>query len=135
MIIDGSGLTLGRLASFAAKQLLQGEPVTIVNCNEVVMRGNPEVTWKHFMEKIKLGTPQWGPFITKTPAAIMRRSVKGMLPAKHARGRTAYRTLKCHSGLPDEFRAKITEIGIKPATAGKSISLAKVCEKIGGKKK
>ena len=39
MIIDAKNVVLGRLSSFAAKQLLLGEEVDIVNCEEAVLSG------------------------------------------------------------------------------------------------
>lgn len=38
-MIDGKGHLLGRLASIVAKQLLNGQKVTIVRCEEINMTG------------------------------------------------------------------------------------------------
>lgn len=39
IVIDGKGHLLGRLASIVAKQLLNGQKVTIVRCEEINMTG------------------------------------------------------------------------------------------------
>ncbi len=39
VVIDGKGHLLGRLASIVAKQLLNGQKVTIVRCEEINMTG------------------------------------------------------------------------------------------------
>ena len=38
-IIDGTDATLGRLASYAAKQALQGEEIVVLNCEKVIITG------------------------------------------------------------------------------------------------
>ncbi len=39
IVIDGKGHLMGRLASIVAKQLLNGQKVTIVRCEEINMTG------------------------------------------------------------------------------------------------
>lgn len=39
IVIDGKGHLLGRLASTVAKQLLNGQHITIVRCEEINMTG------------------------------------------------------------------------------------------------
>ena len=39
MIIDGTNLILGRLASVAAKKALLGDDIIIVNCDKVLVTG------------------------------------------------------------------------------------------------
>jgi large subunit ribosomal protein L13 len=41
-IIDGKNATLGRLASYAAKEALKGEEIAIVNCGETIITGNKQ---------------------------------------------------------------------------------------------
>ncbi len=137
MIIDGSGLIMGRLASFAAKQVLENEPVVIVNCNEVIINGKQEITWKKYKDKDRLGSSRWGPFLTKTPAALMRRSVKGMLPRKRARGQEAYHGIICHNGMPEDIKPEqLASVKLlKKSHSARFTTLAKICEKIGGYRK
>ena len=46
MIIDGTNLILGRIATFAAKKALEGEQVVIVNCESIVVTGGKKQTIK-----------------------------------------------------------------------------------------
>ena len=46
MIIDGDGAVAGRLASTAAKTLLKGEDVIIVNAEKAIITGEPKITKK-----------------------------------------------------------------------------------------
>ncbi len=40
VLIDGRGHLLGRLASTIAKELLSGQPVAVVRCEEINISGN-----------------------------------------------------------------------------------------------
>ncbi len=40
VVVDGKGHLLGRLASIVAKQLLSGQSVTIVRCEEINIAGS-----------------------------------------------------------------------------------------------
>ena len=39
-VIDGENATLGRLASYVAKQALKGENIAILNCDKIIITGN-----------------------------------------------------------------------------------------------
>ena len=55
-IIDGENAVMGRLASYVAKQALQGEEISIVNCNKVLITGNKKFIEKLGEELIELNT-------------------------------------------------------------------------------
>jgi len=40
MIIDATNLIIGRVASLAAKKVLLGEDIVILNCEKAMMTGN-----------------------------------------------------------------------------------------------
>lgn len=104
MIIDGKDLVLGRLASFVAKRLLEGEQVVIVNAEQVVVSGRKEATFDAYDAWLKtrnLTNPRKGPFHPKRPQELVRRAVRGMLPYDKPRGRTAFRHLRVHRGVPE----------------------------------
>jgi Ribosomal protein L13 len=42
IVVDGRGHLLGRLASIVAKQLLSGQKVTVVRCEEILISGSRE---------------------------------------------------------------------------------------------
>ena len=105
-VIDADGLVLGRMASKVAKMLLLAENVIIINAEKAIISGNRRTTIKHYKTRQNIRThynPIKGPFWFKTPHQLVRRTIRGMLPWKKDRGRTAYRRLKVYSGLPENF--------------------------------
>ena len=66
-IIDGKGARLGRLASYAAKEALKGEEITILNCEQIIISGNKKNIEQSFHEKRSIvGSSQKGPKHSKT---------------------------------------------------------------------
>ena len=109
MIIDGKDLVLGRLASFAAKRLLEGEHVTVVNSEQVVISGRKEATFDVYDAWLKvrnLTNPRKGPFHLKRPEELVRRAIRGMLPFDKPKGRAAYRCFRVYVGVPRELASK-----------------------------
>ncbi len=118
MIIDGSNLVLGRLAAYAAKTSLEGEPVVIVNCEKVVITGRKKFLVNRFLEKQHKGHPFHGPFYPKIPDRIVKRTIRGMLPYKLERGKKAFKRIKCFMGVPEQYKTKKFET-VKGADASK----------------
>ncbi|MEM5853105.1 MAG: 50S ribosomal protein L13 [Candidatus Aenigmatarchaeota archaeon] len=138
IIYDAENQILGRLCSRIAKDLLNGEKVFVVNCEKAVVSGNPKYIVKKYLEKIWRGDVKHGPFFPKTPDGIFRRTVRGMLPWKKAKGRKAYKNLKVFVGLPEEFRNKEFK-KIEEADASKLktkfLTLEQISLAIGAKKR
>ena len=105
-IIDGTNAIMGRLASYAAKQSLKGEQITIVNCNEVIITGNKKNIEENFLEKRgRVGSGQRGPKHSRSSEKIIIRAIMGMLPnARKGRGKEALARIRCYSGVPKEFQ-------------------------------
>lgn len=114
-VIDGKNAVLGRLASYSAKELLKGEEIIILNCNEVVITGNKKNIRENFETKRqKGGSAQKGPIHSKDSEKIVKRTIRGMLPDyRKGRGRIAFKKIKCYAGVPKEFE------GSTKITAGK----------------
>ncbi len=107
LVIDATDLILGRMASFVAKRLLEGERVAIVNAERAVISGKREATFKAYdawMEIRNLVNPKKGPFHPRRPDALVRLTVRGMLPFDKPRGREAYRRLRVYTGVPPELK-------------------------------
>jgi len=109
MIIDGTDLILGRLAAFAVKRALEGEQVIVVNCEKIIVSGRKEVTFADYKEKIDRGNPFKGPFYSRMPDRLTRRTIRGMLPHKRERGRLAFKRVMCYLGVPEEYKDKKLE--------------------------
>ena len=82
MLIDGTNLILGRIATVAAKRALEGETISIVNCEKIIITGSPRRLYEKFKEMQDKGGPYKGPFFPKMPDRIVKRVIRGMLPYK-----------------------------------------------------
>lgn len=116
IIIDGENALLGRLASYTAKQSLQGKEIIILNSEKIIISGNKQKILKDFLEKkARGGSSQKGPYISAVAYMIVKRTIRGMLP-KNARGREALKRIKCYNDIPKEFenekkiKAKIKDL-------------------------
>jgi len=112
MIIDAKDLILGRMASFVAKRLLEGEIVAIVNAEQAVISGRREATFDAYSAWRDIGSitnPLKGPYHPRKPNDLVRLTVRGMLPFDKPRGKVAYRRLKVYIGVPAEFKDKNLE--------------------------
>ena len=99
--INGKNAILGRLASYTAKKLLNGENVNIVNAEKIIITGNPMNIKQRYLADRRRGSPHHGPFFPRKPDLIVRRTVRGMLPYKTNRGRNAFKRLRVHIGVPE----------------------------------
>jgi large subunit ribosomal protein L13 len=117
-IYDATNQIAGRLASYVAKDLLNGEEVIIVNSEKAVLSGDPKMKFREFKQKRDRGYPKKGPFYPRYPDLILRRIVRGMLPWHKDKGRKAYRRLKVYIGEPEEFKNK-EKIRIEEADVSK----------------
>ena len=122
MVIDGNKLILGRVAAAAAKKSLEGEQVIIVNCEKMIITGNPKRILQKFKERQDKGGPYTGPFFPKMPDRVVRRTIRGMLPYKKWRGKTAYKRVKCFIGIPKEYKTQKFET-VNNADASKLTTL------------
>jgi large subunit ribosomal protein L13 len=130
IIIDGEDSILGRLASFATKQSLLGKEVIIVNCERVLVSGNPKSVIKEYKEmRKKGGSSLKGPFFPKIPERLVKRTIRGMLSYKKGRGNDALKRIKCHNSVPKDFESK-EMISIGRAEKTKGINLKKLSEEI-----
>jgi len=93
------------MASIAAKSLLSGEHLVIVNAERAVISGNKARTIQDYLKKRSIGTKDWGPFFPRRPDRLVKRTVRGMLPHKRAKGREALANLRVYIGVPDEYES------------------------------
>ena len=107
MIINGEGCVLGRLASVTSKNLLEGEEVVILNAEKIMLTGNRDwayAKYKQRVDRASISNPRdLGPKYPRRPDDIFRRTVRGMLPYRKSKGKTAYKGLKVFVGVPAEY--------------------------------
>lgn len=104
MIIDAKDAILGRLGSFAAKHLLLGNKVDVVNCEEAVVSGRKAAILSNYIRRIDRKAPGKGPYFYRRPDMFVKRTIRGMLPFKRARGQDVFRNVKCHIGVPETLK-------------------------------
>lgn len=108
MIIDATGLILGRVASTVAKRLLRGERIVIVNAEKAAISGRRLSIVGEAKTSLEIGHPGRGPLHSRRPDHIVRRTVRGMLPWKKPKGKQAYKRLRVFLGVPEKFKDKAT---------------------------
>ncbi len=137
MIINAENLILGRIATFAAKNALFGEEISIFNCEKALMTGDKKQILAKYRQKNQMGKPQKGPFIPKRADRFVKRTIRGMLPYKQEKGRNAFDRIKCYIDVPEEFKDKKTEIiekaNIVKVPNLKYITVGDICKSIGAK--
>ncbi len=137
IVIDASGLILGRLSSMTAKRLLEGETVSIVNAEKVIISGSATTTFNEYLQATRRGIKEQGPYYPKRPDMILKRTVRGMLPHKRRRGRDALSHLKVYVGEPVELkreaRSKLEGTSMKRLSTIKHIGLDDLSRQLGGK--
>ena len=99
-VIDGKDLILGRLGSIVAKKLLLGETIKIVNCKDIVILGRKKYLVDRYKNKLSNKVVKQGPYYSRSPADLVRRAFRNMLPYKNQRGIDAYKRLKCYNSVP-----------------------------------
>ncbi len=104
IVVDATGLVLGRLASVAAKNLLSGEEVKIVNAEKAIITGRKDYVFDDYGQTRARGHKERGPYFPRRPEMILKRTVRGMLPYKMRRGRDAFSRLRVYVGVPREFK-------------------------------
>ena len=107
IIIDSEKGVRGRIASFAAKQALQGNEVIVLNSEKALISGNSVMNTREFKELKALNNnkPEKGPFFSTDSEKMMKRTIRGMLPDyRVGRGREAWKKIRCYNGIPAEFK-------------------------------
>lgn len=138
MIVDAKDLILGRMAAYVAKKALLGEKIDVVNCEKAVVTGNREFTFGQYHFKKNIGrNPYKGPFYPRMADTIVRRTIRGMLPFKKAKGREAYKRVMCWIGTPSQFKDKkmetIKEANLSKLTNNKYVAVGLISKQLGAR--
>lgn len=140
IIVDAKGHLLGRLASYVAKQLEQGQRVVIVRAEKTLISGNHfrnKLKFMDFLRKRMSTNPKKGPIHQKAPSRHLWRVIRGMVPHKTPKGAAAMGRLKCFDGVPLSLNAKkkvvvtdaLRAVRLKPRS--KYCVLGDICKECG----
>ena len=134
MIINAENLILGRFATIAAKKALEGETVSVVNCEKAVIVGRKIEILKRYKARVNRGTPRKGPFFPKVPDRLVRRAIRGMLPWDKSRGREAFKRIMCYIDVPENFKSEKIEtfdkINVYNTNNINFINIGEICENL-----
>ncbi|XP_057549711.1 60S ribosomal protein L13a-4-like [Amaranthus tricolor] len=106
VVVDARHHMLGRLASIVAKELLSGQRVVVVRCEEIALSGGlvrQKMKYLRFLRKRMNTKPSHGPIHFRAPSKIFWRTVRGMIPHKTKRGAAALARLKVYEGVPPPY--------------------------------
>merc|ERR1712151_1407316 len=142
VVVDASKHLIGRLASVIAKQLLNGQHVTVVRCERLEQTGSHirnKFKFLSFIRKKTNTNPKRGPFHERSPAKVFKRCVRGMLPKKCKRGYCALARLKTFDGCPAPYDKKkklvvpeaLRILRLRPYR--RYSNLGKICSQLGWK--
>ena len=129
IIIDAKGLIIGRLATYAAKQALLGNKIDVVNCGEAIITGKRQEIIESYKQKVLRGNVFKGPFISRNPDRLVRRTIRGMLPYKNYRGKIAFKNVMCYNTVPFEFKDK-EKLNFKKTMKGRYMTLSQISKLI-----
>lgn len=138
MIVDAKGLVAGRLASNIAKNLVNGEMVTVVNAEELIIVGTESSILPKYKQRVDAGVksnPHYGPKYDRIPSKMLRRMVRGMLPNKSRTREKLLKQIRVYNGSPANISIEKAEKmdKLKYGMKGNYMTLGKVAKALGGK--
>ena len=108
IVVDGTNLIAGRLASNVAKLLRKGNRVSVVNCDKIMMSGKKASIVGEYEEFLKINSIinyKHGPKHPRRPDTIIARMIRGMLPYEDKpSGKTDLSRLRTYIGVPKEVK-------------------------------
>ncbi|MEM2963581.1 MAG: 50S ribosomal protein L13 [Candidatus Anstonellales archaeon] len=139
LTIDAKNTILGRLASKVAKYLLLGREVFIVNAEQALISGSLQKAKEKYLKRLTQkhkADPSRSPKWPKEAHRLLKRIIRGMLPKKTSRGKSALKRLKVFMGIPKELENEkfLTFSEFLGLSKRKTFSLLDLCREIGYKK-
>ena len=122
IVIDGTNHIAGRLSSNVAKLLLQGNRVTVINSEKIMISGKKNSIVNEYNQFLKISSilhPKHGPFHPRRPDTMINRMIRGMLPRDKPSGREALRRLRVYVGVPKDVKS-LEKIHLEKAIIRKS---------------
>eukprot|EP00173_Palmaria_palmata_P001544 Plantae.Rhodophyta-Palmaria_palmata.ctg18743.p1 GENE.Plantae.Rhodophyta-Palmaria_palmata.ctg18743~~Plantae.Rhodophyta-Palmaria_palmata.ctg18743.p1 ORF type:complete len:199 (-),score=42.63 Plantae.Rhodophyta-Palmaria_palmata.ctg18743:65-661(-) len=119
VVVDGKGHLMGRLASKIAKEVLNGQEIVVVRCEDLYISGRRSRNRQNFQSYLRKRTntnPKHGPNHFRAPSRIIEKTVRGMLPRKTKRGEAAMTRVKFYEGVPPAY-GKVKKLLVPDALA------------------
>lgn len=132
-VIDGTNQILGRLATQVTDAAKKGYTVHLINCNDIVVTGDRETIVDKYRQRRERGAPYTGPHYPTTPKAIVKRTMKGMLPHEKHQGIQALKRIKCHNTVPhdvDQDDATVVEDAKLTRTTATYMTMNEIAENL-----
>jgi len=138
IVVDGTNLIAGRLASNVAKLLIQGNRVSVVNCEKIMMSGtraNQIKEYREFLEINSIINYKHGPVHYRRPDTVIAKMIRQMLPFdRKPSGKESYQRLRTYIGSPKQIKS-LEKIQFEKAkikrTAANYTTLGELCRVIG----
>ncbi len=138
IVVDATNHIAGRLSSLVAKLLLQGNRVSLVNCERIMISGTRANTIYEYRQFLKINSiinPKHGPVHYRRPDTVITKMIRGMLPfEKKPSGKTAHKRLRAYVGSPKELKS-FKKVQFEKAkirrTASSYTTMGELCRVIG----
>ncbi len=135
IVVDGTNMVFGRIASKIAKELMNDNSVILINAEKIIISGDLKVVFARYNTKRSLkykGNPEKSPQWPRVPQMFVKRIIRGMLPWKKPRGKSVYRNLKVYEGVPEDLKEspKVYD-DCKPKNISKYTTVLKLCKMFG----
>lgn len=134
-IIDGDGLIVGRVATYAAHNALQGEEIHILNAEKMVMSGNRKQLVQKYIDRRSVkdrANPEHSPKWPKRPDLLVKRICRGMLPYDKPKGKAAYKRIKAYIGSDAPVKGEKVKFNdsFKKDKLERYITVLELCESL-----
>lgn len=140
IVVDAQEHIAGRLSSYVAKSLLNGNKVVVVNAEKVLLSGSRSSIINEYLKKLEIGSvinPRHGPFHPRRPDTILTKMIRGMIPKGKAKGLEALKRLRVHIGMPEQYKS-FEKTKFEDAVAKKPLSfyltLGELASRLGWKR-
>ncbi|MEM3517885.1 MAG: 50S ribosomal protein L13 [Nitrososphaerales archaeon] len=107
IVVDAQGHIAGRLSSYVAKSLLNGNKVIVLNAEKALISGSKSSILNEYSKKLEIGSiinPRHGPFHPRRPDTILSKMIRGMIPRRKAKGLAALKKLRVYIGIPERYK-------------------------------
>lgn len=138
IVVDATNHIAGRLSSYVAKLLIQGNRVSVVNCEKIMMSGtrvNQIKEYREFLEINSIINYKHGPVHYRRPDTVIAKMIRQMLPFdRKPSGKESYQRLRTYIGSPKQIKS-LEKIQFEKAkikrTAANYTTLGELCRVIG----